>query len=100
MRAKEVAFLEELCLEKARYEGRVKLRYIPYKSLTARRRSGIEDYHYVYILKELARQVTRQAEKTKSLRIANKPPYVFLHEHTLNKIPVFNTTTLSSESTS
>ena len=32
MRAKEVAFLEESCLEKARYEGRVKLRYIPSKS--------------------------------------------------------------------
>lgn len=54
MRAKEVAFLEESCLEKARHEGREKLRYIPYKSLTARRRAGIEDYHYVYISEDLA----------------------------------------------
>mgnify|MGYP002924495002 FL=1 len=92
MRAKEVAFLEESCLEKARHEGRVKLRYIPYKSLTARRRAGIEDYHYVYISEDLAAQIAQQSEKTKALRAAYNLPYIFLYRHTWNKTPVFNTT--------
>ena len=48
MRAKEVTFLEESCLEKSWHEGMEKLLYIPCKSLTACRRAEIEDYHYVY----------------------------------------------------
>lgn len=84
--------MEESCLEKARHEGRVKLRYIPYKSLTARRRAGIEDYHYVYISEDLAAQIAQQSEKTKALRAAYNLPYIFLYRHTWNKTPVFNTT--------
>ncbi len=92
MRDKEVAFLEESCLEKTRHEGRVKLRYIPYKSLTARRHAGIEDYHYVYISEDLAAHIAQQSEKTKTLRAAYNLPYIFLYRHTWNKTPVFNTT--------
>ena len=91
MRAKEIAFIEEGCLEKARYDGRVKLRYIPYKTLISRRRAKLEDYHYIYISKELARRVSDQSVKTQSLRTKYKLPYIFLCEHAWNRTPVINT---------
>jgi integrase len=91
MRAKEVVFLEESCLETARYQGKVKLRYVLYKVLTARRLAGLEDYHNVYISEELAQRISEQSDKTKNLRLKHNLPYIFLHEHTWNKTPVFNT---------
>lgn len=57
MRAKEAVFLEADCLEEARHENAVKLKYIPYKTLKARRRNGLNEYHSVYISAELAEKI-------------------------------------------
>ena len=41
MRAKEVAFLEEDCLEKTRTGKHAMLKFVPYKVLKARRKAGL-----------------------------------------------------------
>lgn len=81
MRAKEVIFLRDNCLKKARYDGYIELKYIPYKTLTARRLIGLSDYHSVYISKELATVVSIQIKKSKELRNKCGLPYIFLHEN-------------------
>ena len=81
MRAKEVAFLEEDCIEKTRYGKHAMLKFIPYKVLKARRRSGLGDYHRAQISFELAKSITMQAKKTESLRLKYGLPYIFLHQN-------------------
>ena len=83
MRAKEVALLEAGCLEKARYgDGdRVMLTFIPYKTLKARRRNGLSDYHNVYISEGLAAKIKNQIKKSQPLREVHGLPYIFLHQH-------------------
>ena len=81
MRAKEVAFLEADCLETARYEGAVKLKYIPYKILKARRRNGIGEHHTVYISAELAEKIKKQIASSEEFRRKHDLPYIFLHQN-------------------
>lgn len=81
MRAKEVAFLEEDCLEAARYENAFKLKYIPYKTLKARRRNGLGEHHSVYISTKLAEKIKRQIAISEVLRKEHGLPYIFLHQH-------------------
>lgn len=83
MRAKEVAFLEADCLTKARYgDGdAVLLKFIPYKTLKARRRNGLSDYHDVYIPAELAEKIRKQIAISAALREEHNLPYIFLHQH-------------------
>jgi len=81
MRAKEVAFLEAGCLEEARYENTFKLKYIPYKTLKARRKNGLSEYHSVYISMELAEKIRKQIVVSESLRKEHGLPYIFLHQH-------------------
>lgn len=81
MRAKEVIFLRNDCLKKARYDGYTKLKYIPYKTLAARRLIGLSDYHSVYISKELASEISIQIKKSKELRYKCDLPYIFLHKN-------------------
>ena len=81
MRAKEVIFLRDDCLKKARYDGYTELKYIPYKALAARRRSGLSDYHTVYISNELAAEISMQIKKSKTLRDKCDLPYIFLHKN-------------------
>jgi hypothetical protein len=72
MRMKEVLFLEADCLEPSQYEGVVQLKYKQYKTLTARRKAGVPDYHRVLILKELADEISGQIHKTKDQLIKVK----------------------------
>lgn len=90
MRAKEVAFLETDCLEKARYEDRVRLKYIPYKTLKARRRNGLSEYHSVYISTELAEKIRKQISASEDLRKKHGLPYIFLHQHEGYKASMLN----------
>lgn len=90
MRAKEVAFLEEDCLETARYDGAVKLKYIPYKTLKARRRNGIGEYHSVYISAELAEKIKKQITTSEELRREYSLPYIFLHQKKGYKVAMLN----------
>ncbi len=90
MRAKEVAFLEADCLEPARYKGAVKLKYIPYKTLKARRRNRLSEYHSVYISQELADQIRKQISTNQKLRKEHNLPYIFLHQNEGYKASMLN----------
>lgn len=81
MRAKEVAFLEADCLRTARYgDGEtVILKFIPYKTLKARRRNGLDDYQHIYITESLAANIKKQIDTSETLRSAHNLPYIFLH---------------------
>lgn len=86
MRAKEVAFLEADCFEAARYENAFKLKYIPYKTLKARRRNGLSEHHSVYISTELAKKIRKQIAISEALRQEHGLPYIFLHQHNGYKV--------------
>lgn len=92
MRAKEIAFLEAGCLENARYgDGEtVMLKFIPYKTLKARRRNGLDDYQHIYIPENLATKVRKQIDASEALRSAHHLPYIFLHQHKGYKVNMFD----------
>ena len=90
MRAKEVAFLEAGCLENARYDGAVRLKYIPYKTLKARRRNGIGERHSVYISPVLAEKIKKQITVSEELRREHSLPYIFLHQKKGYKVAMLN----------
>ena len=90
MRMKEVLFLEADCLESSQYEGIVQLKYKQYKTLTARRRAGVSDYHRVLIPKKLADEIDGQIQKTKEWRKELDVPYLFV-----NKRPNFRASMIS-----
>lgn len=90
MRAKEVALLEADCLEAARYENAFKLKYIPYKTLKARRRNGLSEHHNVYISVELAEKIRKQIAASEDLRKEHGLPYIFLHQHKGYKVSMLN----------
>nr|WP_288978439.1 site-specific integrase [uncultured Blautia sp.] len=81
MRAKEVAFLEEGCLSSARYDEAVMLSFIQYKTLKARRRNGLSDYHNIYISHELTELIQQQIDVSASLRKEHDLPYIFFHHN-------------------
>lgn len=78
MRTKEVLFLEEDCLEPSRFGNLVQLKYMPYKTLTARRKNGISDYHRVLIPIALADNIACQIKATAELRKEVGLPYIFI----------------------
>ena len=90
MRAKEVAFLEDNCLETARYKEAVKLKYVPYKTLKARRHNRLSEYHSVYISLELADQIRKQSISSQKLRKEHDLPYIFLHQNEGYKASMLN----------
>ena len=57
LRTKEVLFLEEKCIEDARYEGLKQLKYLPYKTLSARKKKGVPSYHKIMITERLADEI-------------------------------------------
>lgn len=77
MRFKEVAYLEENCLEETTSEIYV-LKYIPYKVLEARRRNGLDDYHRIAIDEEIYNEIKNQIESTKYLREQYNTDEIFL----------------------
>jgi integrase len=90
MRAKEVLFLEEDCLEKARYDGYVTLKYKPYKVLKARRKSGVGDYHRILIPSFLADDIRKQVAETEALRREYGLPYLFIRKRKNFKANMLN----------
>lgn len=92
MRAKEVVFLEADCLRTARYgDGEtVMLRFIPHKTLKARRRNGLDDFIEISIPESLAVRIKKQTEASKALREEHNLPYIFLHQHKGYKATMFN----------
>ncbi len=78
MRAKEVVFLEEDCLEESRYAGIYELKYKPYKVLSARRRNHLSDYQRILIPKEVAELIQQQIKGSLELRKTYGLPYIFI----------------------
>ncbi|MGL6219184.1 MAG: tyrosine-type recombinase/integrase [Lacrimispora sphenoides] len=78
MRTKEALFLEEDCLEPSRFKSLAQLKYTPYKTLSARRKAGISDYHRVLIPMPLADEIARQIKETAKLREEVGLPYIFI----------------------
>ena len=90
MRAKEVLFLEEDCLEKARYDGYETLKYKPYKVLKARRKTGIGDYHRILIPSFLADDIRKRIAETAALREEYRLPYLFIRKRKNFKASMLN----------
>lgn len=90
LRAKEAAMLEENCIESARHDGYVKLRYKQYKTLTARRMGGRSDYRFAYITESLASRIAGQMEQTAGLRVESRLPYVFISRYQNRRISLYN----------
>ena len=80
MRMKEVLFLEENCLEETQYEGLMQIKYVPYKTLKARRKKGVPDYHRVFISQKLAEDIRNEIKKRQDWRQELGVPYIFVNK--------------------
>lgn len=78
LRTKEVLFLEETCIESTRYEGLKQLKYLPHKTLSARKKKGVPSYHKILITETLADEILAYSKETENLRKFCKLPYIFL----------------------
>lgn len=78
LRLSEVVLLKEDCLAPSRFEGLMLLRYVPHKTLSARRKRGIGDTCEMLIPAFLSREITRQIKRTQSLREEYGEPYIFI----------------------
>jgi integrase len=78
LRTKEVLFLEENCIEDARYEGLKQLKYLTHKTLSARKKKGVPSYHKIMITEGLADEIKSFTKGTEKLRRECKLPYIFL----------------------
>lgn len=78
LRLSEVVLLKEDCLAPSRFKGLMLLRYVPHKTLSARRRRGIGDTCEMLIPAFLSREITRQIKRTQSLREEYGEPYIFI----------------------
>jgi hypothetical protein len=74
----EVVLLKEDCLAPSRFEGLMLLRYVPHKTLSARRKRGIGDTCEMLIPAFLSREITRQIKRTQSLQEEYGEPYIFI----------------------
>lgn len=80
MRMKEVLFLEEECLEETQYEELMQIKYMPYKTLKARRKKGASDYHRVFISQVLAEDIGKEIRKRQDWREELGMPYIFVNK--------------------
>lgn len=80
MRMKEVLFLEESCLEETQYEGLMQIKYMPYKTLKARRKKGVSDYHRVFISQKLSEDIRNEIVKRQDWRQKLEVPYIFVNK--------------------
>lgn len=80
MRMKEVLFLEENCLEETQYTGLMQIKYMPYKTLKARRKKGVPDYHRVFISQKLAEDIRNVIRKRQDWRQELGVPYIFVNK--------------------
>lgn len=77
LRLKEVYFLEEDCVEASRYPDVCQLKYIPHKTLAARRRHGNGDYHRIMIPKDVADRLSQYISQDADERKAVGTSYIF-----------------------
>ena len=77
LRLKEVYFLEEDCVEESRYPNVCQLKYIPHKTISARRRCGVGDYHRIMIPKDVADRLSQHIIEDADGRKAAGTSYIF-----------------------
>lgn len=94
MRFKEVAYLEESCLEESTNDIKV-LKYIPYKVLEARRRNGLDDYHRIAIDQEIYDEINNQINQTKNLREKYNTNEIFLDIGMNDNLRIMSSTTFT-----
>jgi len=87
LRLSEVILLKEDCLTCSRYKGLMLLRYVPHKTLNARRKRGIGDICEMLIPAFLSKEIMRQIKRTQNLRELYAQPYIFVVKNG-NKRPV------------
>lgn len=78
LRLSEVILLKEDCLLPSRYDGLMLLRYVPHKTLRARRKRGVDDTCEMLIPAFLSKEISRQMKRTKDLREEYGEPYIFI----------------------
>ena len=86
MRAKEVFLLKADCIEPSCYDGVCQLKFTPHKSIAARRRRGVGDYHRIMITKSLANRLSCYIRDMLHLRETNNSSYIFLSPKYANAI--------------
>lgn len=79
MRLKEVILLEENCVDRTDDKG-ILLTFTPYKVILERRKANKDEYHHVYISKEIADIIDCQTERTKNIRGKDNIPYIFYNK--------------------
>lgn len=77
LRLKEVYFLEEDCVEESRYPNVCQLKYIPHKTLSARRRCGVGDHHRIMIPKDVADRLSQHIIEDADGRKTAGTSYIF-----------------------
>jgi hypothetical protein len=87
LRLSEVVLLKEDCLVPSRYDGLMLLRYVPHKTLRARRKRGVGDTCEMLVPAFLSKEIKRQIKRTKDLREEYGQPYIFIVKNG-NKRPV------------
>ena len=90
MRMKEVFLLEHDCMEKSKYDEFTVLKYKQYKTIKAKRKRGLPDYHQILISNELADEINKQISETEQLRQRADVPYIFIRERTCGGAGVLN----------
>jgi Phage integrase family. len=78
LRLSEVILLKEDCLVPSRYDGLMLLRYVPHKTLRARRKRGVGDACEMLIPAFLSKDISLQMKRTKDLRKECGEPYIFI----------------------
>lgn len=80
LRAKEVLFLQEGCVEEIDDENLAFIKYIPYKILRQLRLKGLKDTSTMLVPKNVAELINIQAERTKELRKKYNTKFIFIVE--------------------
>lgn len=78
LRLSEVILLKEDCLATSRFDGLTLLRYVPHKTLSARRKRGVADTCEMLIPAFLSKEIARQIKRTQALREKYNEPYIFI----------------------
>jgi integrase len=76
MRAKEVLMLEADCLN----GGTNEIYYIPYKTVSARRKKALPDRRLNYVTDDVRILIEEQIDKTSELREKFNIPYIFIND--------------------
>jgi integrase len=90
LRAKEVLFLEEDCIENTRYKDLMAIRYTPYKVISARKKHHLPEHNRVMIEKNLADKINGYIEKTEDLRKEYGVRYIFINKRKGHKVSMMN----------